>query len=400
MLTDDIIYIGEDITDMERKSMSNTEYALTGKGCRNTELLFEYVTGTCGIEAEKIETEMLRDGMFCAALTVPVREPELTAQLYKGFKAEGINMPLLFCRYMGDCVLSIFESTSITNGGLAVRTIAEEISIAHFTVYEEFLDGKGLYGVYDRLAKQLDRAFYFGKGINVVEAVQEYKADYCIKFSGDLVVKSNPKRTIENVEKLFALVNDAQMPVKYVKKYLTNMYAEMLMRNAEYCNAEMICAAAEIGNAVSIFEVKGIFMETAQWLAMPETSKKSEGYSNLVRETVHIISKNIGNEDLSLRWIAGNILYTNVDYLGKIFKKETGKNFSHYVMEKRMELAKELILEGESYKIYEVAESVGFGSNSQYFSQVFKKYAGISPIEYREYAKELRRTAAAGNNTR
>ena len=52
-----------------------------------------------------------------------------------------------------------------------------------------------------------------------------------------------------------------------------------------------------------------------------------------------------------------------------------------------MEMAKGLILEGKKDRIYEVAEKVGYGSNSQYFSQVFKKYTGVSPLEYREFAR-------------
>ena len=104
-------------------------------------------------------------------------------------------------------------------------------------------------------------------------------------------------------------------------------------------------------------------------------------------ETVAVIDNNISNENLSLRWLAGTILYTNVDYLGKLFKKEIGRNFSHYVMEKRMEMAKSLIMGGKKDRIYEVAEKVGYGSNPQYFSQVFKKYTGISPLEYKEYVR-------------
>ena len=30
------------------------------------------------------------------------------------------------------------------------------------------------------------------------------------------------------------------------------------------------------------------------------------------------------------------------------------------------------------------AEKLGYGANSQYFSQVFKKYTGLSPLEYKE----------------
>ena len=114
--------------------------------------------------------------------------------------------------------------------------------------------------------------------------------------------------------------------------------------------------------------------------------------SGNARETMEALK----NENLSLRWLAGTILYTNVDYLGKLFKKETGKNFSHYVMEKRMEMAKDLIIEGKKDRIYEVAEKVGYGSNSQYFSQVFKKYTGVSPLEYREFARLAREKNEVG----
>ncbi|WP_338130737.1 AraC family transcriptional regulator [Cohnella ginsengisoli] len=33
-------------------------------------------------------------------------------------------------------------------------------------------------------------------------------------------------------------------------------------------------------------------------------------------------------------------------------------------------------------KIFELAERLGFGDNPQYFSQIFKKYAGCTPSEY------------------
>ena len=55
-----------------------------------------------------------------------------------------------------------------------------------------------------------------------------------------------------------------------------------------------------------------------------------------------------------------------------------------------MEMAKSLIIADKKDKIYEVAEKVGYGSNSQYFSQVFKKYTGVSPITYKEISKVSR----------
>ena len=48
----------------------------------------------------------------------------------------------------------------------------------------------------------------------------------------------------------------------------------------------------------------------------------------------------------------------------------------------RMEKAKELLLNGNNEKISEIAEQVGCGDNPQYFSQLFKKYAGMTPSAY------------------
>lgn len=139
--------------------------------------------------------------------------------------------------------------------------------------------------------------------------------------------------------------------------------------------------------------IKEFITEKSEEIVTANAPRNTKIYSSLINETIRVIDENIGNENLSLRWIAGTVLYTNVDYLGKLFKKEIGKNFSHYVMEKRMEMAKKLIVSGKKDRIYEVAERVGYGSNSQYFSQVFKKYTGVSPLEYKEFAKISRANA-------
>ena len=147
---------------------------------------------------------------------------------------------------------------------------------------------------------------------------------------------------------------------------------------------------SSVQNAKTLGEIKAFIEEKGFEIADSNVPEANRIYSSLIRDTIKIIDENIENENLSLRWLAGTILYTNVDYLGKLFKKETGKNFSHYVMEKRMEMAKALILEGKKDRIYEVAEKVGYGSNSQYFSQVFKKYTGVSPLEYKEFTRLTR----------
>lgn len=71
----------------------------------------------------------------------------------------------------------------------------------------------------------------------------------------------------------------------------------------------------------------------------------------------------------------------NPAYISKVFKKETGFNFSDYVTQKRMAKSK-LLLKDMSLKIYEIAEMTGYADASN-FIKVFKKHCGMSPNEYR-----------------
>ncbi len=68
------------------------------------------------------------------------------------------------------------------------------------------------------------------------------------------------------------------------------------------------------------------------------------------------------------------------EYLSSLFLKETGKNFSLFVVECRINEAKRLLASGEG-RVFEVARNVGI-ADPRYFCRVFKKHTGLSPREY------------------
>lgn len=86
------------------------------------------------------------------------------------------------------------------------------------------------------------------------------------------------------------------------------------------------------------------------------------------------------NKELRLEILAGIFGY-NSAYLGKVFHQYTGDNFNNYLDEIRITEAKRLLSE-EEYKVYEVAEMVGY-TNINYFHNKFKKNVGISPLAYK-----------------
>ena len=110
------------------------------------------------------------------------------------------------------------------------------------------------------------------------------------------------------------------------------------------------------------------------------TAKKSR----LVEKMKQEVRDNLANPELSLKWLASSLIYANVDYLSKLFKRETGEPFKHYVSRLRVEKAVECLVRHPEAPIAEVARSAGFGENTRYFCFVFRKHAGCSPTEYRQ----------------
>ena len=111
-----------------------------------------------------------------------------------------------------------------------------------------------------------------------------------------------------------------------------------------------------------------------------ESAKKLGSGSKLI----DILKKNIAEnymKDINLN-DAAKLVCLNSSYLSELFKKETGENFSEYLTDYRISIAKGL-LKDVKYRVIDVAESVGY-TDPKYFSRVFKKHVGINPTEYKQ----------------
>lgn len=109
------------------------------------------------------------------------------------------------------------------------------------------------------------------------------------------------------------------------------------------------------------------------------TGKDLKDLSQYVRSSIEFIMDNYG-DDIGVLQIAENTGISD-GYLSKIFKKETGISVNNFLTDYRMNVAHD-ILKNSSYKIYEVANRVGYRDIS-YFSGVFKKKFGLLPSECR-----------------
>ena len=86
-------------------------------------------------------------------------------------------------------------------------------------------------------------------------------------------------------------------------------------------------------------------------------------------------------EKLTLEEVAGYV-YLSAPYFSKVFKDETKTNFNHYLNKIRIEHSKRLLL-NQNIPLADVSNMVGYEDQS-YYSKVFKKITGLSPLKYRQ----------------
>ena len=86
------------------------------------------------------------------------------------------------------------------------------------------------------------------------------------------------------------------------------------------------------------------------------------------------------NSNISLADIA-NEAYMSPSYMCAVFKRETGQTLNEFIIEDKMNLAKELLI-NTKMKVFEIALHLGYDA-PHYFSYSFKHYTGQTPQQFR-----------------
>lgn len=87
-------------------------------------------------------------------------------------------------------------------------------------------------------------------------------------------------------------------------------------------------------------------------------------------------------QDINLNLIANNMNYSS-SYLTKIFYKQYNCTPSKYLISLRIQKAQQLLIRNPEISIRQIGEYVGY-TDQGYFSRIFKKQIGLSPLEFRE----------------
>ena len=130
----------------------------------------------------------------------------------------------------------------------------------------------------------------------------------------------------------------------------------------------------------SLEEMRSWFINKISQAARNVVNKKHEYSNGVIERAKEYIEKNY-KKDISLDEVSQEVDMSSY-YFSKLFKEVSGYNFIEYVTNMRIELAKELLMDG-SLSMKEICVDVGYG-DPNYFSRIFKKCVGVTPTEFRE----------------
>ncbi|WP_449539623.1 response regulator transcription factor [Ferdinandcohnia sp. Marseille-Q9671] len=244
-------------------------------------------------------------------------------------------------------------------------------------LYNEALDG-------------LAQRFYLGNGSiiskNDIHKKEGYQESLQFFDHEDFIFSirsGNINELSQYIEHFFEQLKKNTYEINLVKTHCLEMFMSIIRQAKKETMDQLFQKIIELQSFTTLEHFKEFIELVSVEVAQQNYDRTKEAQSEVIRNLFEYVEKNYCDETLSLSKIANDIFYMNPDYLGKLFKKEMGEKFSTYLVNLRLKKAIELIEEQDHVKMFEIAEKVGFGNNPRYFSQVFKKYTGVTPSEYR-----------------
>ncbi|QUI22474.1 response regulator [Vallitalea pronyensis] len=307
----------------------------------------------------------------------------------------------------GDIVLVLFFSKNTS--AHAYKIYAKRLSIAILDFVKEWEDVgiyigiSTLYNDVDSLSHSYKEALnaagnhFFSSNKDIVFVDEEHTNKRHAKFSIVHDLDYFYHTLVNGEEK--ALEKQLELLIAGIENYAGGNISVAKTLLSEICITIARYSASHVANNQKLLPLNKVLFDINELNHMDEAfayiknylksalhvPEKDPDYSPLVNKVIkyikqhymHGISLNSTSQEVAL----------NPSYLSRMLKKETGRNFSDIVLEERMKAAKNM-LRNPKLRLNEIAVQIGYKDYS-YFYQVFSKYEGMTPMQYRKTCKEI-----------
>lgn len=229
-------------------------------------------------------------------------------------------------------------------------------------------------------------------GIIEVKSKMEYKKiQNSVDELNDLEFMDSYDDYINQVKNYISILQFHNLHLEEVKRFMFSIIAYLcVIFNQQTKKKSDRLNQFEIGQKVlqskSISEVIEVVENLITQIEHSSNEQNlKEKSESLVYRALNYMEEHFTDSELSLVNVAKEI-HVTPPYLSNLFKGKTDKNFTEYLLELRMNKAKDL-LESTQLRVQEIAEEVGY-LNPHYFSSSFKKHTKMTPLEYRKSLAE------------
>jgi len=239
---------------------------------------------------------------------------------------------------------------------------------------------KGLINIIEKGSTPCSEIVCAYDGIDALEKLQDFKPDLMItdiqmpEMNGLELIKEAQSR---DLCKRFILLTGFDH-TEYLRKAIRCKVIDYLLKPIN--KIELYDALANVSiemlNTSSASHVPWSVAENDQMLLHIENRHISRN----VKKIINYIHQYYAL-DLSLDQIAEHV-FLHPNYISSLFKKETGITFIHYLHLYRIQKAKQLMMKQQELSFQHISEKVGY-ENVRHFFNIFKKYCGVTPGEYR-----------------
>jgi two-component system, response regulator YesN len=257
-----------------------------------------------------------------------------------------------------------------------------KMSVCFSSVYKDVLNLKRATDETEALRMMY---FYQGSG-EIIMSGREFKnkdsnvlyKEFGPEFRGALCIQKRSE-LVECLNKIFTRI--------VADDYSPNSIRTLLRRLI----VDMEAALDKYEVSMEVFQIKGdtfimyrkIVEDALEYMLEKLSESRNITIRSEIKKVVEYIETHI-NEEISCENMAGYI-NMNSNYFSRLFKNEIGMSFSDYTVNRRMNVATEL-LNNSNYSIEEITKAIGIDSIS-YFYRAYKKITGKTPGDVRNRAR-------------
>lgn len=216
----------------------------------------------------------------------------------------------------------------------------------------------------------------------------EYEDDYPIEIENELfemLEKGNIDETVKQANLFFDWMESTQhdyladVKLKILEFALWAEHVAYTLAGISYHFRGRGMYLPEVNDMSDMVALRQWFVSKFKESATAIARKNEQQSMTMVQRAKQYIGENY-SKDISLDDVSREVDISPY-YFSKVFKEEVGSSFIEYLTTMRMEEAKRLLKETDM-SMKEICMKIGY-SDPNYFSRNFKKYAGITPTEWK-----------------